>query len=106
MHPMMPSIVAAATNAGTAILTVTSPHQPLPAAALPLSAPSQALQDDGAAAMGVAFGGAGGGGATYVTAMGSQVFCVTAATLPQQVWYRCLIDEALLRESGFGVGGR
>ncbi|GLI58425.1 hypothetical protein VaNZ11_000129 [Volvox africanus] len=83
VHPRMPSIVAAATNAGTAILAVVSPHQPLPVASLPLEAPSQALRDDGAAALGLKFSG-GGGGVTYVTAMGTKVICVTASTLPNQ----------------------
>ncbi|GIL66637.1 hypothetical protein Vafri_20113, partial [Volvox africanus] len=83
VHPLMPSIVAAATNVGTAILAVVSPHQPLPVASLPLEAPSQALRDDGAAALGLRFGG-GGGGVTYVTAMGTNVICVTASTLPNQ----------------------
>lgn len=85
VHPLMPNLVAAATNSGTAILAVTQPHQPLPAVPLPLSTPSQALRDDGAAGLGVAFGSSGGSEITYVTAMGSLVLCVTAGTLPNQV---------------------
>ncbi|KAG2438819.1 hypothetical protein HXX76_005360 [Chlamydomonas incerta] len=82
VHPTQPHVVAAATNTGVAVLVLAAPPQPLPVVPLPLASPAQALHDDGAAAMGTAFGGAGGGGCTYVTAMGPAVLCVTAATLP------------------------
>ncbi|KAG2499410.1 hypothetical protein HYH03_002984 [Edaphochlamys debaryana] len=84
VHPVNPSLVAVATNTGTAIMAVAGPPPPLPALALPLASPAQAHMDDSAAAMGAAFGGAGGAGATYVTAVGASVMCVTVATLPNQ----------------------
>ncbi len=89
VHPTMPNYVAAATNTGVAVLTLLNPA-PLAAVALPLPSPAAAHRDPAAAAMGAAFGGSAGVGATYVTAIGKQVLCVTAAALPSQV---CLTNK-------------
>ncbi|GFH31883.1 WD_REPEATS_REGION domain-containing protein, partial [Haematococcus lacustris] len=65
VHPLQPQWVALATNTGTALLQL-DVLLPLPAMALPLRSPLQAITS-------------GGSGITFVTAMGDSVYCVTAA---------------------------
>lgn len=83
VHPLQPQLVAAATNTGTALLSLEH-LPPLAAAPLPLHIPTQVLSPAGGVAALPAFGDAdmaAGSGATYVAAYGDSIVCVTTSAV-------------------------